>query len=588
MISKPRKGIQGVLNGLLSRHIERVLAIPGSRLYKKFTQASQRVEQTQAAILNEIMQYSKETVYGRQQGFASIGSYKDYANRVPVNDYEALRPYVERHTQGEADVLFPGKPLMYNQSSGTTALPKLIPVTPYHFERSIKDRGKLWLYGLMRHYPGIYKGKDLAVVSPAEEGRTPDGTPFGSLSGLVYQNIPNFMKQVHTIPYGAVTIQDYEAKVYTLLRCALAHDVTVILTANPSTVLNLVKRADLFKEAIIRDIRDGTLREDLPIEADIRAEIQATLAPNPGRAAQLEGIAAHNDVFKPADYWPNLRLVHTWKNGNCSLIAPKLKPWFRDTTPVLDFGYLASEVMATDLLDPATDGSILQVSSSFYEFKPFADDDKAGFLLAHELEVGQRYYIYVTTFSGLYRYDMNDVVEVVGKFHETPILRFLFKGKGITSIQGEKLSESQFIEAVHRAAATTEVQHDFFMGYADAEQQRYQLYIELLNEYSEATLARFAQAVDEALAAVNVEYQAKRHSDRLQPVTVVPTGKHFFERYRALRLAEGAQEGQLKWLTLSSIPTIKDKLDQLVATERRGLPAAHTLDSVDTRKLANV
>jgi len=103
-------------------------------------------------------------------------------------------------------VLFPGRPLMYNQSSGTTAQPKLIPVTPYNYERTIRNRGKLWLYGLTRHYPGVFAGGDLGVVSPAVEGHTEDGTPFGSLSGLIYQNIdppytmPNVNAVVHWIP----------------------------------------------------------------------------------------------------------------------------------------------------------------------------------------------------------------------------------------------------------------------------------------------------------------------------------------------------------------------------------------------------
>ncbi len=569
MIEDVRNGVKGVVNRLLSRNVERVLAIPGSRLYKKFDRATKDVARTQAEVLAEITEYSQDTVYGREHRFKSIRSHSDYCDRVPVNDYEDLRPYVNRHAQGEEDVLFPGKPLMYNQSSGTTASPKLIPVSPYNFERTIKDRGKLWLYGLMQNFPGIFQGKDLGVVSPAVEGYTADGTPFGSLSGLVYQNIPEFMKLVHTIPYSVVTIDDYEAKVYTLLRCALASDVSVILTANPSTVLNLVSRADRWKEDLIRDIRDGTLRRDLDIEPSQRRGVEAVLASDVKRAADLERIASQSDRFKPAAYWPNLRLIHTWKNGNCALMIPKLKSWFHEATPIVDFGYIASEIMATDLVDPETDGSILQVRNGFYEFIRFEEADDPGrcFLLAHELAVGSRYYIYVTTFSGLYRYDMNDVVEVVGKFNTAPILRFLFKGKGITSIQGEKLSENQFIEAVHRAADEVAVRHDFFIGYADAQQQRYRLYIEFLEDYSDTILSRFAEAVDRALASVNVEYEAKRKSDRLRPVTIVQAGEKFFDRYKALRLAEGAQEGQFKWLNLCSIESTRRHLDRLAADQ---------------------
>lgn len=558
--------LRKAVNQLLSRNVETVLRIPGSRRYRQFVQATQDVEKTQAAVLAEVLAYAGESEYGTKHGFRSIAGYSDYRSGVPVNDFEAMRPYVERHCRGEADVLFPGKPLMYNQSSGTTAKPKLIPVTPYDFQRSIKDRGKLWLYSLMRQFPGVYRGKDLAVVSPAVDGVTEDGTPFGSLSGLVYQNIPEFMKLVHSGPYGVMTIQDYESKAYTLLRLALASDITLILTANPSTVLNLVSRADRWKEDLIRDIHDGTLRDDLTIEPQLRREVQAMLTANVKRAKDLEQLASRNERLRPLDYWPNLRLIHVWKHGNCALMLPKLESWFGSDTPILDFGYLASEVMATDVVDPRSDGSILQVCNGFYEFTPFEQGDSPDrdYLRAHELRVGGRYFIYVTTFSGLYRYDMNDVLEVVGQFNQAPLLRFLFKGKGVTSLQGEKLSENQFIGAVQSAASSTGIRHEFFVGFADAEEQRYQVYIELLEDYTADKLAAFSEAIDAALMSANIEYAAKRKSDRLRGVQLVSAGAAFFERYKARRLAEGAQEGQFKWLNLTSQETTKKILDGLV------------------------
>lgn len=557
--------VQQAVDHVLSRNLERILAIPGRRFHRRFVAASRDVGATQSAVLQEILRYAAETEFGRAHDFARIGDYAAFVAAVPVHDYEALRPGIDRHGRGERDVLFPGKPLMYNQSSGTTALPKLIPVTPYNFERTIKNRGKLWLYGLARQYPGLFSGGDLSVVSPAVEGHTEDGTPFGSLSGLVYQNIPRFMQRVHTVPYSAVLIRDYQAKAYTLLRCALARDVTVILTANPSTIVNLATKADACKETLIRDIHDGTLSAE--VERGIREDLTPVVRADRTRAAELERIAQRNDVFRPADYWPRLRLVHTWKHGNCGLIIPRLREWFRPETPILDFGYLASEITATDLIDPATDGSILQVQSAFYEFTPY-DEGMAGGgqgrkLLAHELEVGGRYFIHVTTFSGLYRYDMNDVIEVVGWFNETPVIRFLFKGKGITSIQGEKLSEQQLIEAVRRAASETALRHDFFVGYADAERQCYRLYIELLDDRGAAGLARFGKALDAALMAVNVEYEAKRKSARLHPPEIVDAGNGFFERFRALRLAEGALEGQFKWLNLTGCRETDARLARL-------------------------
>jgi hypothetical protein len=558
-----QRGVKGALNRFLARHIETVLSVPGGRLYRRFVSSTRDVRATQERVLSEVMEYARDTVIGREHGFGGVRNHADLVRRVPVRSYEDHRPYVERHMKGERDVLFPGRPMMYNRSSGTTAKAKHIPVTEYNFEKTIKDRGKLWLYGLMKSFPGVYRGKDLTLVSPAVEGHTEDGTPYGSLSGLIYHNIPEFVKLVHTIPYSAMTIGDYDAKVYTLLRFALAADVSVILTGNPSTVLNLAVRADRDKEDLIRDIRDGTLSRTAALEPAVRREVEELLEPDPRRAAELERVAA-GDRFRPVDYWPSLRLVHTWKNGNCRLVVPRLAEWFADT-PILDFGYIASEITATDLVDPRTDGSILQVRSGFYEFTRYEDgeEDDGEFLMAHQLERGGRYFVYVTTFSGLYRYEMNDIVEVVDFFNEAPVIRFLFKGKGITSIVGEKLSEDQFIAAVGRAARRAGTDHGFFVGFADMEACRYDLYIELPHDTSQEREDAFAEDLDRALMDVNVEYEAKRKSDRLGPVRVVHMGRDFFARYRRLRLSDGAHAGQFKWMNLTDTAAERDRMRRL-------------------------
>lgn len=563
---KPGNFFKNSLDKFLAKHLETILAIPGSKMYRSFVRAAQDVEGTQNAVLHEIVDYAKETVYGQQHGFPQIKTYSDYCENVPINDYEDLRPFVNQHAKGAENILFPGKPLMYNRSSGTTTEPKLIPVTPYNFKRTIKDRGKLWLYGLSRHYPGIYKGKSLSVVSPAVEGHTEDGTPFGSLSGVMRENIPEFMKLTHAAPYSTTLITDYNAKVYTILRLGLASDVSTIFTGNPATVLNLVTKADLWKEDIIKDIRDGTLKTNLPISEEVRKEIEPGLKPMPERAQELERFSSGGEHLRPMDYWPNMKLIHTWKNGNTRLVIPKFRDWFDANTPILDFGYIASEILATDLMDPETDGSILQIKNGFYEFCPAEEQvtPSTRLLLAHEVELGKRYYIYVTTLSGLYRYDMNDVIEVVGHLGGAPIIRFLYKGKGITNIQGEKLSEEQFIEAVGRAAKRTHVDHDFFIGYAEPGTRQYTLYIEFLNNPPEERISAFGKALDVSLCEVNVEYEAKFNSARLNPINIIPVGSEFFARYRQLRFQEGTHEGQIKWLHLSSTPADRQRIEKLI------------------------
>jgi len=571
-IRRQGRGFKGAMNRLLAKNLETILAIPGRKMYRSYERAAKSAAATQAALLAEIVAMNSDTVFGREHGFGSIRGYDDFHAAVPIRDYEGHRPYVERHVAGEADVLFPGRPMMYTRSSGTTAESKLIPITQYNFERAIKNRGKLWLYGLMRAYPGIYRGRSYSVVSPAEEGRTADGTPFGSLSGVMRQNIPAFMHLTHAAPWETTLIADYESRTYCQLRFGVPSDVTTVFTGNPATVLNFATRADAWKERLIRDIRDGTLDPGLDLDPQARALLESRLEPAPDRAAELEAaVGRAGGALRPTDYWPHLGLIHTWTQGNCALVLPKIRPWFREGTPILDFGYIASEVMATDLIDPETQGSLLQVQHAFYEFAAFEDGDDREpherLLPAHELEEGRRYYIYVTTLSGLYRYDMNDVIEVVGHFHGAPIFRFLFKGKGITSLQGEKLSERQLIDAVALGARRAAVEHDFFVGHADAERGGYTLYVELTGAASREDRERLAAEVDRALGEVNVEYEAKRSSDRLRPLEVVPLGADAFAEYRKLRLAEGAHEGQLKWLHLSAGELTRERMRKLAAKQ---------------------
>lgn len=572
-IIESSRNFKGLINRVLAKNITRILAIPGKKLEKKYIDAAKDTECAQLNVLREILAYAKDSEFGKRFDFAAIDSHEQYCHNVPIMDYEDLRPFVDRHIAGEQNVLFPGKPMLYTRTSGTTAEPKLIPITDYNFERTIRNRGKLWLYGLSQQYPGVFDGKDFTLVSPAEDGYTDDGVPFGALSGLMYKNIPEFVKRVHTIPYDVICIKDFTARAYTLLRFGVPQDVTCVFTGNPSTVVNLAEKADKWKEELIRDVADGTLRADIEIEPHIRRKVEALLEPAKHRAAQLAQLAGATPRLLPTDYWPNLKLVHTWTNGNCRLVIPELKEWFGQT-PILDFGYIASEITATDLIDPKTNGSKLALRSGFYEFSSLDEGDAPrNFLMAHELEVGKKYYIYVTTYSGLYRYNMNDVIEVVDSYFQAPIIRFLYKGHGITSIQGEKLSESQLIEAVQRASKETGLRYGFFVAYADMPKSRYELYVELSGQQSMGAYAQFASSVDAHLCDVNIEYESKRSSQRLRPVKGIPLVSDAFLHFRSMRLDEGAFEGQLKWLHLSADKAMQARMKKLVCPSS-ALPCA--------------
>ena len=135
--------------------IKTLLTIAGKMQWKKLDKAAKDCKKAQEKTLRQILEYAKDTVYGKEHNFAEILKaaspeelFSLYQKNVKPNDYEDFRPYVERHKNGEADVLFPGKPKMYATTSGTTSEPKWIPITEEYYSNIYSKMTKVWLYML--------------------------------------------------------------------------------------------------------------------------------------------------------------------------------------------------------------------------------------------------------------------------------------------------------------------------------------------------------------------------------------------------------------------------------------------------------
>lgn len=158
---------------------------------------------------------------------------------------------------------------------------------------------------------------------------------------------------------------------------------------------------------------------------------------------------------------------------------------------------------------------------------------------------GRDYYLIVSTPSGLYRYFINDIVRVTGHLHRTPLLKFVQKGRGVTSITGEKLYEGQVLAAVQGAAADAGLALRFVKMLADEQAQTYRLYAET-DAAAAITAAEFALAVDTRLQAINIEYAAKRESGRLATLSAAWLQPETGEAYKQFCVGLGQREGQFK------------------------------------------
>jgi GH3 auxin-responsive promoter len=524
---------------------------------KRFTNVCRSPGTAQDDLLREIVRTNADTEFGRRHGFAEITSFKGFQQRVPIAAYEDLEPYIKAEMRGELNQLTKHPPILFTTTSGTTGASKYIPMT--REGRRAKSRLTwLWFCALYRDHPGIVGGRILSVVSPEVESYAPSGIPCGAESGHAYRTMPKPVQSMYTAPYGVFTIDDYEAKYYTLLRLAAGQDISCIATVNPSTIVLLADRLAQHTEAIIRDVRDGSLSPDFAVPQDFRASLR--LRPDPERARRLERAAtAGGGVLRPGLAWPKLAAIGCWKGGTVGAYLANFDSYFPQRPPIRDLGYYATELRGSVPLSDEGDAGVTAVGTTVLEFFP-ADEDRVPqgheLLTVQQLETGQRYFVFVTNASGLYRYDMNDIVEVAGFYQRTPLIRFIQKGKGVVSFTGEKLYEVQVIAAVEDALTERRGRYDFIAAVAELRNgttPRLVFLIEFDDAITDAEGAALVKRLDVALGERNSEYITKRKSKRYGPpvVRVVRPGE--FDRYRR-RMVEGGyrSDGQFKVLRLTS------------------------------------
>ncbi len=532
-----------------------LLGMAGGIQYLKLKSVSRNPRRASEQTLRGILTYAKDTVYGREHHFADILAAKDdkelyalYQKYVPAQEYEALRPYVERHKQGEANVLFPGKPIMYATTSGTTKEPKWVPITDVYLNSVYGKMTKVWLFNFIKNRPKVFTGKIVSIVGKVIEGYAPDGTVFGSVSGVTQRDCPKFVKKLYASPADVFSITDYNARYYAIMRMGIERNITLIVTANPSTIVEMQNNVNEFYDQYVDDIEHGTLNKDLNISPEIRAAIQPYLKPNPERAAELRALKQKYGTVLPKHYWPNLQILNTWKCGNTKVYVDKFQHSFPEQMLHQEFGYFSSECRFGLVLDD-TNNTVLFPHFHYYEFIEEHDleNEHPHFLQLHELEQGKRYCPFVTTYAGLYRYNMNDLVEVGPNFENTPTVHMIQKVNGIVTMTGEKLHERQFIEAVHAAEKELQMPVKFFVGFADLSISAYHFYYEFEDlATTQQQAEQFTQKVDQVLQQSNIEYKAKRESFRVKDPVTHRLQRESFEHFKAQCIAEGARDGQFK------------------------------------------
>jgi hypothetical protein len=509
------------LKRFLLVRLGRLLTYPVRRQLRQFEVACQNPEAVQTALLLSILRKQADTQFGRDHKFAAITTVSDYRTNVPIAPYEYVSPYIEKVQNGDTRALLADKRvLMFALTSGTTASRKLIPVTDEYL--AVYRRGwNMWGVKMYRDNRGrrIAMRPIVQLGGDPEEFRTPAGIPCGNLSGYTAMVQKRLIKRMYAVPYVTGKIKDAKARYYVALRFSIGRNVSQLMAANPSTLVQLARVLDAEKEHLLRDLRDGTLRPDLDIPAEIRAYLAPRAKKDAKRAAELTATASKLGRLYPMDVWPSeATVINCWTGGSMGPYLRQL-PQYYGEPPVHDLGLLASEGRFTIPLSGGTASGVLDIWSHYFEFVPEGEmeSSKPTVLGAHELSEGKSYFILPTTAYGLYRYHISDLVRVTGFQGKTPLVEFLGKGHRFANLTGEKLSEYHVTKAMDAVAQRVPQPITAYSVAPvwDDRQPYYAIFLEEPDAADEARLKHFLREFDAQLGVENVEYAAKRESGRL-------------------------------------------------------------------------
>jgi len=466
----------------------------------------------QQQVFQDLISSATETQFGKDHDFISINSYSDFVKKVPIRDYEALKPYVERVVAGEENVLWQGKPLYFAKTSGTTSGSKYIPITkesmPYHIEAA---RNAILLY---IHETGNVKFVDgkMIFLQGSPILKTQNGIQLGRLSGIVAHYIPKYLQKNRLPSYETNCIEDWETKV----------------------------------DAIVEE----TLPENMTIISGIPSWVQMYF-----EKLQLKTGKKVGDIFK------NFNLF-IFGGVNYEPYRAKFENLIGRKVDSIEL-YPASEGFFAFQDKQHEKGMLLQLNSGiFYEFVKadefFNENPKR--ITIKDVELGINYVMIISTNAGLWAYNIGDTVQ----FTSLKPYRVIVSGriKHFISAFGEHVIGKEVEYAMHEATQNTSVRVSEFTVAPQINPEKglpyHEWFIEFENEPTDVSI--FAKKIDESLQIQNSYYFDLIQGKVLQPLKITKIKKNGFQAYMK---SIGKLGGQNKMPRLSNDRNIVTVFTQL-------------------------
>ncbi|WP_088324637.1 GH3 auxin-responsive promoter family protein [Polaribacter tangerinus] len=497
--------------------IKSFFAIPFAKFVtKKVYKWAKKPHATQEKVFKNLIAKGSKTAFGKDHNFNTIKNYEDFKKQVNISDYEGLRNYVDRVVAGEKDVLWPGKPLYFAKTSGTTSGAKYIPITKESMPTHIKAaKDALLFYIVEKNDASFVNGKMIFLQgSPVLEDK--NGVKLGRLSGIAAHYVPNYLMKNRLPSWETNCIEDWDTKVNAIVEETVNENMSVI-SGIPSWV-------QMYFEKLIE-------KTGKPI---------AELFPN-----------FNFFIYGGVNFEP-------YKNKFESLIGKKID--YIELYPASE-GFIAYQDSQKEK------GMLLQLNSGiFYEFIPadeFFEENPTRISLK-DVKIGVNYVIILNTTAGLWGYNIGDTVE----FTSTKPYRIKVTGriKHFISAFGEHVIGKEVEKALNDAIKGTSINISEFTVAPEVNPKTGLPYHEWFIEFETApeNLTEFATKVDAAMQAQNIYYFDLIEGKILRPLIIRKVKKGGFHEYMK---SIGKFGGQNKIPQLSDNRKIASVLENFIVKE---------------------
>ncbi|MBL0014695.1 MAG: GH3 auxin-responsive promoter family protein [Flavobacterium sp.] len=479
-------------------------------VYRKTQRWANNPVATQQQVFEELIQKAKSTQFGKDHNFEAIRTFEDFAKQVPIRDYEGLRTYVDRVVHGEENILWPGKPLYFAKTSGTTSGAKYIPLTkesmPYHIEAA---RDAILHYIYQTGKAGFVDGKMIFLQgSPILEDK--NGIQFGRLSGIVAHYVPKYLQRNRLPSLETNCIEDWETKVNAIVEETFNEDMTVI-SGIPSWV-----------QMYFEKLQDKAQKPVGSLFKNFNLFIYGGVNYEPYRAKFENLIGRKVDSIE---------------------LFPASEGFFAYQDLQNEKGML-----------------LLLKAGIFYEFikaNEFFNANPKRHTIG-EVEIGVNYVLIISTNAGLWGYNIGDTVE----FTSTQPYRVIVSGriKHFISAFGEHVIGKEVEQAIQEAIAGTEIRINEFTVAPQITPKSglpyHEWFIEFENLPEDEN--RFAEAIDASMRKQNVYYDDLIQGNVLQKLKITKVVKNGFQDYMK---SIGRLGGQNKIPRLSNDRSVADQLE---------------------------